>query len=460
MLFGDASGGGERGGERIWGAFRATLVPGASETGLGHKLDRSAESAAPRRAQTAEPLPSNPAPANVAPMSPASSSADLPAPAREDAIPAPPQPGTSVTPEVLPIIAKEVAKPESTFVVAPPTSIPAAVAPAAERARLIPLTPLQNIEPPDPAKAVREFKPYVAPAPRDDAALTTPSLPPLQPLSPLASPALERAPATTELLPRLLPPTPATTTLTPLAPARIEREYAPVAEPLPRVPAVAPPVAPPVPLAPATIERQYAPVAEPLPRLVPQAAPQSERELAPFVAPKIAPDPTPASQSGRDTTARPAPPELSAPSNAPYSPNVQTSPKATTQRDSPVRSERELTPRSADPGALPPASPPLPGVDSRLSGREAPGSAAPNLDLDAIRNRARNLGGDRAAEGSGPRTVFPFPTPPPEVLKSKEARIFDKALKRPDCRDAYAGMGLAAVVPLVADAITNKGCKW
>ncbi len=31
---------------------------------------------------------------------------------------------------------------------------------------------------------------------------------------------------------------------------------------------------------------------------------------------------------------------------------------------------------------------------------------------------------------------------------------------RPDCKQAYAGAGLLAVVPLVLDAARDKGCKW
>ena len=39
-------------------------------------------------------------------------------------------------------------------------------------------------------------------------------------------------------------------------------------------------------------------------------------------------------------------------------------------------------------------------------------------------------------------------------------KIFDKALKRPDCNEAYSDLGLAAVIPLVRDAVKDGGCKW
>jgi hypothetical protein len=49
--------------------------------------------------------------------------------------------------------------------------------------------------------------------------------------------------------------------------------------------------------------------------------------------------------------------------------------------------------------------------------------------------------------------------PPPPEKKSKLATEIEKAAK-PDCRQAYAGMGLLAAVPLAADAVRGKGCKW
>lgn len=39
-------------------------------------------------------------------------------------------------------------------------------------------------------------------------------------------------------------------------------------------------------------------------------------------------------------------------------------------------------------------------------------------------------------------------------------KIFDKALKRPDCKEEYTALGLAAIVPLLRDAVKGDGCKW
>ena len=81
--------------------------------------------------------------------------------------------------------------------------------------------------------------------------------------------------------------------------------------------------------------------------------------------------------------------------------------------------------------------------------------ATPRIDLDAAKKRAVR---DLAHEGSGSRGVLPFPLPvPPPEKKSKDG--MEKAIK-PDCRTAYAGLGLLAVPALVAAAITDEGCRW
>ena len=78
----------------------------------------------------------------------------------------------------------------------------------------------------------------------------------------------------------------------------------------------------------------------------------------------------------------------------------------------------------------------------------------PHIDREASRERAREIAGGR----SGARGVFNPIQIPPEA-KTKEAIAIEKAI-RPDCRDAYAGLGLLAVPVLVASAIADAGCKW
>ena len=72
-----------------------------------------------------------------------------------------------------------------------------------------------------------------------------------------------------------------------------------------------------------------------------------------------------------------------------------------------------------------------------------------------MRKRVREI----ASEGSGSRGVLNLVPPPPIERKDKLAEDIAKAAK-PDCRTAYAGLGLLAVVPLVASAVGNGGCNW
>ena len=54
--------------------------------------------------------------------------------------------------------------------------------------------------------------------------------------------------------------------------------------------------------------------------------------------------------------------------------------------------------------------------------------------------------------------LLPVVPHPPEQ-PSKLARDIQKA-GQPDCREAYGALGLLAVVPLVADSVRDKGCRW
>jgi hypothetical protein len=79
-------------------------------------------------------------------------------------------------------------------------------------------------------------------------------------------------------------------------------------------------------------------------------------------------------------------------------------------------------------------------------------ASAPRLNLDIARPR----GGELSNQSS--RGALQLMPRLPEV-KSKLAQDIEKAAK-PDCRTAYAGAGLLAAVPLAADALRDKGCKW
>jgi hypothetical protein len=80
---------------------------------------------------------------------------------------------------------------------------------------------------------------------------------------------------------------------------------------------------------------------------------------------------------------------------------------------------------------------------------------APSLDLDAMRSRAGQL----AREGTGNRAMLAFPMPPVPKEKGKLEKALDKAWK-PDCKTAYSSLGLAAVVPLIANEFGEGNCRW
>jgi hypothetical protein len=77
---------------------------------------------------------------------------------------------------------------------------------------------------------------------------------------------------------------------------------------------------------------------------------------------------------------------------------------------------------------------------------------APALNLD--KGKPDAVAG-RSDARKGVLNLFP---PPPEK-ESKLARDIQKAAQ-PDCRDAYAAMGLFAVPLLLKDTITDTGCRW
>jgi len=202
------------------------------------------------------------------------------------------------------------------------------------------------------------------------------------------------------------------------------------------------------------------------------APPKVEREVAPATeAPreKAAPVPSPVERVAPQRIE----PQIVPPIETPATRRAPLDAGGGSERPAPS-SERALPPAIA-PGksAAPPARVEVPGEQGpRLrfgapdAGDEifkprgdnaAPATdpaAAPHLDLEAARQRAREI-----ASGSYHGVVPVIPPPPPVERKSKLAQAIEKAAK-PDCRDAYAGLGLLAVVPLTVATIGNGGCRW
>jgi hypothetical protein len=286
----------------------------------------------------------------------------------------------------------------------------------------------------------------------------------------------------------LAPPVVSPATIEPIAPPVRPRAFAPPAE-------LPPPAVPALPVLP--IEKSVAPRSEPAlvppvelaPRAVPAAptaplertAPPTERELEPAVAvpPRVAPA-IPEAPLERLSPAplerEVAPPVELPPRAAPVVPGAPIEPLAPAKIESEVAPPVQAPAPGAErpgpplaPTAQPPASPAHGQAPQRLPGPEVnedifksrrdigtPPTEAPRIDLDAARKKAAR---EIVSEGAGSRGVFTLPSPP-TVETKKEAMPLEKALK-PDCRTAYANMGLLAAPVLIASAIAaDGGCRW
>jgi Meckel syndrome type 1 protein len=300
--------------------------------------------------------------------------------------------------------------------------------------------------PPEPGAAqLGRWAPLPAPAPAAEPALTPlPRAPVLQPAFP-AGPLPEPGRVLEE---RAVPPPPERT----------------MASSLTR------PLAPTAPLAPAL--SAMAPIA-PLPGRLPDlAAPAA----APLMAPRAAPPPPTAPVAALPSTqpaaapvvvTGPAPPALSslvAPV-APVAPAVALSPAvpaAAAAVAAPAVAAASVLPPAASPvtAALPSGGAPagLADAGTRLghdvAGAPAlPASAPPRLNLQLARQR-----GGEISRGLGGGVLAVLPRPP-EVDDKLGQQIAKTA--KVDCRSAYAGAGVLAVVPLVAESLRkDSSCKW
>ena len=248
-------------------------------------------------------------------------------------------------------------------------------------------------------------------------------------------------------------PAPMDTLTAPVLPRMIEAPAIPV-PPIPATPLPAPmePLA--APASPAMLETP----ALPTPTL-PPPLPTPPVERAPIEAPAI-----------------PTPPVLRAPVEVPAIPVPRTEsvvPRTTAPPTSPAPTDpgSALTtqpPSSAAPSQPPRSSAPLETerlreapspfrTPPRGAGQESPAydPTAPSIDADAVRRRAGQLG----REGSGNRALLPFPMPAPPDRKTQLETAIEKA-RKPDCRTAYADMGLLAVVPLIANEFGEGKCRW
>jgi len=391
-----APGGGSREGRAMWGTLSVLLQP-------MRDAPQSAPADAPALKQSTTLTSRRPRtePAVRTPPPAVPAPAPDPAAAAPGAVEAPIEAPPAIS---IPPLLDRIVTPETPAALVMPLPVEAPPAPPAPPP--VEVTPPAQIPPPLERVVVPERKVELAPAP----VLPPPVLP-----APLEIPAVP--------IPALKP--------------------SPELKPLAETPMIAAPVAPPVPI---EIPVAAIPLLRPSPALKPLAE-------TPVIAAPIAAQPAPGIPAPV-----PAAPDIPAP----------TLPAAARTADPPAAAApapREAGRIEADPPGLAERGyrvPPVPESPSLFRTRPlkpAPSNdydpTAPSLDADALRKRAGELG----REGLGQRALLPFPMPPGAKPRSKLEAAIDNA-RKPDCRTAYSWLGLAAVVPLIANQIGEGNCRW
>jgi len=433
VLFGAPAGGSSEG-RAMWGSLQVVLTGLKPEASPQLKLDRGAmESPNAPAAKPAIPVPvARPRAAPAKPSLRAAPKIEQAAPPLES--PPPPE-AAPVEPIAIPPVLERIIVPERPFEVPPPTftvppptqnqtpaPVPAPAAPAPPPAAPPKETPAAR-EAPAPKQAAPPPAPRLPQVERAPAEVPKVSVPLMEPIAPTAMPERVESPPQLEI-PRIespvLPAVPETPVITqPLETKAIPAPAIPDLAPVPRIETIAKPVElPPVQQVPVTPPPVTvpAPAAPAAPAVAPQAQPRAE--------PRVEPSAEPAAPAQRESA-----------------PTIEKS------------APRESSPFRAQPA-------PVPGLPSetRKQGEEPssdydPFSSNP-LDLDAIRRRAAQL-----ARGSGNTALLPFPMPPVPPKKSKMEEAIENA-RKPDCRTAYAQLGLAAIIPLVANEFGEGTCRW
>jgi hypothetical protein len=116
-------------------------------------------------------------------------------------------------------------------------------------------------------------------------------------------------------------------------------------------------------------------------------------------------------------------------------------------------------PARGDPNASPYAAPKASAGSPDAGPRLGPNLPSPPTAAASAPRAPLNLSlprGDMTSRRS-PGLIDLIP-PPPE-RKSKLEQAVEEATNK-DCRKAYSGAGILAVVPLAVDAVRGKGCKW
>ena len=219
-------------------------------------------------------------------------------------------------------------------------------------------------------------------------------------------------------------------------------ELAPIEIPAVPIPPVTPPVVNPLmeaPVIPVPAEAKPAETIQPA-ATQPVAKPPVEVPAIPVPAsPSVTPDIVTPSTDSRAPSITDRIPASPPPLNPESRIRDTTSPPTPSQR----------TP--AGPKGAEPSSPFRSGP--RVAPAEEYDPTKPSIDLEAAKKRATEI----AREGTGQRAIFALPVPAKPKNKMEDA--IEKA-RKPDCRKAYADMGLLAVVPLIANEFGEGNCRW
>ena len=450
LLFGAPSGG-NREGRAMWGALEVRLQESYREALPNLRIERVLEGLRKEPDESTARTPRNvtppppqrvPRPAPPVRLNPAREIT----PPRMEVPPAsplpPPPPAPAPLPVPAPVRAPEQVAPQTparSEEAAPPLFVPPMID------RLAPLPKLEKLEaftvpPPTENQAVTQ-QPTESKAPAKEMKAVAP-LPRIEeaPLPRVEAPTLPSLATPPQFTPAVPPPV----EMKPLAPmSPIESAPLPTLAPAPppRLEAV------PVPVVPATPPVKATPLEAPS---IP--VPRQAVTAPPMEAPLSAAPETPALQA-------PAIPQVPAPQAVPAAPAVPAAVPV-----APADTAAPALPSAREPRAASPSVPRGEDESSRFraapdAGRAPPAdydpTKPPSVDLDAVRSRAAQL----ARQGTGNRALLAFPMPPVPKDKSKLEKGLEKAWK-PDCKTAYSSLGLAAVVPLVANEFGDGNCRW
>jgi hypothetical protein len=167
--------------------------------------------------------------------------------------------------------------------------------------------------------------------------------------------------------------------------------------------------------------------------------PQAKAPVAVAVPAPSATAPTTAAAPARPARSRPAPSASAA---------------AAANADTAAAPAEAAATSAHEPAATSGAVDTAPAAAEPATADTGTGEAAPHLDMKAARATARLV--DRHRKDG----LVAHPKPDPPLQRDDRLERAIERARRPDCKSAYSGLGLLAVIPLAKDALTGTGCKW